>query len=186
MAKLIYMAIASLDGYIEDEHGTFGWAAPDDEVHAFFNDRTRPIGMYLYGRRMYETMQVWETDPSLASESPIMGDFAQLWQTADKVVYSTTLDSVVTANTRIERTFDADAVRQLLASAERDITIGGATLAQHAFAAGLVNECHLYLVPVSVGGGKPCLPQGVQVQLALLNAHQFTNGTMYLHYQVNS
>src|SRR5918993_1635045 len=138
MAKLIYAAIASLDGYIEDEDGMFDWAVPDEEVHAFINDLERPAGTYLYGRRMYEIMVGWETDETLAAQSPLMRDFAQIWQAADKIVYSTTLETVSTARTRIERAFDPDAVRQMKASAERDLTVGGPDLASHAFKAGLV------------------------------------------------
>ncbi len=144
LAKLIYAAIASLDGDIEDESGTFDWAVPGVEAHASINDRERSLGTYLYGRRMYETMRGWETDPPRADQSPLMRDFAQLWQTADKIVYSTTLEGAATTRTRIERVFDPHAVRQLLASADRDITIGGPTLAAHAFQARLVDECHLY------------------------------------------
>lgn len=186
MAKLIYVAIASLDGYIEDQHGTFRWAVPDEEVHAFINDRERSVGTYLYGRRMYETMRGWETEHTLADQSPLMRDFAQVWQAADKVVYSKTLETAATRRTRIERDFNANAVRQLRASADRDITVGGPNLAQHAFNAGLVDECRLYLVPVLVGGGKHCLPSTGRLHLKLLNVYQFTNGTVHLHYQVNT
>lgn len=186
MAKLIYGAIASLDGYVEDERGTFDWAVPDEEVHAFINDRQRSVGTYLYGRRMYETMRAWETDPTLANQSPLMRDFAQIWQQANKIVYSTTLDAAATTRTRIERAFDPTAVRQLLAAADRDITVSGPQLAQHAFTAGLVDECHLYLVPVLVGGGKHCLPSHVRRTLELRNVRQFRNGTVYLRYHVDT
>jgi dihydrofolate reductase len=185
MAKLIYVAITSLDGYIEDESGAFDWAVPDDEVHAFINDRQRSIGTYLYGRGMYETMSAWETDHTLAAESPLMRDFAQIWQSADKIVYSRTLDAAATTRTRIERDFDPQAVRQMIASAERDIAVGGPDLAQHAFRAGLVDECHLYIVPVLVGGGKHCLPSNVRLKLELLNVRHFANGTVHLRYQVD-
>jgi dihydrofolate reductase len=186
MAKLIYAAIASLDGYIEDESGKFDWAVPDEEVHAFINDLERSVGTYLYGRRMYETMIGWETDHTLADQSPLMRDFAQIWQSADKIVYSKPLDAAATTRTRIERDSDPKAVRQIIASAERDITVGGPTLAQHAFKAGLVDECHLYIVPVLVGGGKQCLPSNVRLNLELLNVHHFANGTVHLRYRVDN
>ena len=186
MTKLIYMAIASLDGYIEDEAGKFDWAEPDEEVHAFINDDERSVGTYLYGRRMYETMIGWETDPSLADQSPLMRDFAQIWQSADKIVYSKTLEAPVTTRTRIKWDFDPKAVRQLIASAERDLAIGGPNLAQHAFQAGLVDECHLYIVPVVVGGGKQCLPSNVRLNFELLNVRHFGNGTVHLRYHVDN
>ncbi len=183
MARLIYGAIMSLDGYIEDETGNFGWAAPDDEVHAFVNERERDTGTYLLGRRMYETLAVWETDPALAAHSPITHDYAQIWQAAEKIVYSTTLAAVPTARTRIERHFDPAAVRRLIAAAERDVSIGGPALAAHAFEAGLVDECRLYVVPVIVGGGKRCLPRDIRLQLELLDEHRFTGGVVYLRYR---
>lgn len=186
MAKLIYSAISSLDGYIEDEAGGFDWAVPDDEVHAFVNDLERSAGTYLYGRRMYETMVGWETDPSLAAQSPLMRDFAASWQAADKVVYSTTLDAPSTARTRIERAFDADQVRQMKASASRDLTVGGPDLAAQAFRAGLVDECHLFLTPIIVGGGKPSLPDGVRLDLELLEERRFAGGTVHLHYRTRA
>jgi dihydrofolate reductase len=186
MAKLIYSAISSLDGYIEDEAGGFDWAVPDDEVHAFVNDLERSAGTYLYGRRMYETMVGWETDPSLAAQSPLMRDFAASWQAADKVVYSTTLDAPSTARTRIERAFDADQVRQMKASASRDLTVGGPDLAAQAFRAGLVDECHLFLTPIIVGGGKPSLPDGVRLELELLEERRFAGGTVHLHYRTRA
>jgi dihydrofolate reductase len=186
MAKLIYVAIASLDGYIEDESGKFDWAVPDEEVHAFINDLERLVGTYLYGRRMYETMIGWETDHTLADQSPLMRDFAQIWQSADKIVYSKTLEAAATARTRIERDFDPTVVRQMIASAERDITVGGPNLAHHAFKAGLVDECHLYLVPVLVGGGKHCLPGNVRLNLELLNVRHFARGMVHLRYHVDN
>jgi dihydrofolate reductase len=186
MAKLIYSAISSLDGYIEDEAGGFDWAVPDDEVHAFVNDLERSAGTYLYGRRMYETMVGWETDPSLAAQSPLMRDFAASWQAADKVVYSTTLDAPSTARTRIERAFDADQVRQMKASASRDLSVGGPDLAAQAFRAGLVDECHLFLTPIIVGGGKPSLPDGVRLELELLEERRFAGGTVHLHYRTRA
>lgn len=183
MAKLIYAAIASLDGYIEDEAGTFDWAMPDEEVHAFINDLERPVGTYLYGRRMYEMMAVWETDPDLAEQSPLMRDFAQIWQAADKIVYSRTLETVSPTRTRIERDFDPDALRQMITSAGRDFAVGGPNLAAHAFKAGLVDECHLYIVPILVGGGKPCLPSNVRLELELVDERRFGSGMVHLRYR---
>jgi dihydrofolate reductase len=172
--------IASLDGYVEDESGNFDWAAPDEEVHAFVNELERPIGTYLYGRRMYETMVAWET---MDDEHPVMRDFAELWRAADKIVYSRSLESASSARTRIERDFDADAVRQLKEAAQADIGIGGPELAGQAIAAGLVDECHLILVPVLVGGGKRAFPDGVRVDLELLDERSFAGGAVYLRYR---
>ena len=183
MAKLIYTAICSLDGYIEDTDGRFDWAAPDEAVHAFVNDLERPVGTYLYGRRMYETMRVWETDSSLAEHSPITRDFARIWQAAQKIVYSGTLDAPPTARTRIERNFDPEAVRRLKATADSDLAVGGPGLAAAAFAAGLVDECHLFLAPVLVGGGKRCLPDGVRLALELVDERRFPSGMVFLHYR---
>ena len=184
MAKLIYAAIASLDGYIEDAEGKFDWAAPDEEVHAFVNDLERPVGTYLYGRRMYETMVFWENLPHLPDEPPVVQDFAEIWQAAEKIVYSRTLASVTSARTRIERAFDPEAIRQLKVTAGRDLTVGGADLASQAVAAGLVDEYHLFLVPVLVGGGKRSLPDdNVRANLELLDERRFGNGTVYLHYR---
>jgi dihydrofolate reductase len=176
VAKLIYSAIASLDGYIEDEKGTFGWAEPDDEVHAFVNDLERQVGTYLYGRRLYETMVGWETDPSFAEQSAVMRDFAAIWQSAEKIVYSRTLEAVSTARTRIEREFEPDAVLQLKEAAGSDLIVGGAALAAEAFRAGLVDECHLVLAPVLVGGGKYTFPDGVGLELELLQERRFAGG----------
>jgi dihydrofolate reductase len=184
VAKLIYSAIASLDGYIEDEDGNFDWAEPDEEVHSFVNELERPVGTYLYGRRMYETMAGWETDPTLAEQSPHMRDFAKIWQAADKVVYSTTLETASTARTRIEREFDPEAVREMKASAERDLTVGGPELAAHAFKAGSVDECHLFLSPVVVGRGKRALPADVRLALELVDERRFAGGTVFLRYRV--
>jgi dihydrofolate reductase len=182
MARLIYAAIASLDGYVNDAEGGFEWAAPDVEVHAFVNDLEREFGTYLYGRRMYEVMRVWETmDPG---EPAVMQDFARLWRSADKVVYSTTLDAVDTPRTRLERVFDPDAVARMKAAADRDITIGGPTLAVAALRAGLVDECHLLLHPVSVGGGTSALPLGHRVDLELLGERRFASGVVHAHYRV--
>jgi dihydrofolate reductase len=183
MAKLIYLMIASLDGYAADEDGNFDWAVPDEEVHAFINDLDRPVGTYLYGRRMYETMAGWETDPTLADQSPLMRDFAQIWQAADKIVYSKTLETVSTAKTRIERDFDPEAVRQMKALAGRDLIVGGPELAAQAFKAGLVEECHLFVAPMVVGGGKRSLPKDVRLKLELLDERSFASGMVYLHYR---
>ena len=162
MAKLIYSALTSLDGYIADEDGDFDWAVPDEEVHAFINDLARPLGTYLYGRRMYETMVGWETDPTLADRSPPMRDFAEIWQAADKIVYSRTLEETSTKKTRIERDFDPEAVRRMKASSEREMSVSGPELAAHAFEAELVDECHLFLAPIVIGGGKRSLPERVR------------------------
>jgi dihydrofolate reductase len=183
MAQLVYLAIASLDGYIEDEEGKFDWAEPTEEIHAFVNDLARPVGTYLYGRRMYETMTAWETDPSFASGPRVAADFAAIWQAADKVVYSTTLPEPSTSRTRIERRLEPDAVRDIKSSAERDLMIGGAELAAQAFRAGLVDECQLVLCPVAVGGGKRALPRGVHLDLGLLEHRRFENGSVYLRYR---
>jgi dihydrofolate reductase len=183
MAKLIYSAITSLDGYVADEQGNFDWAMPDEEVHAFVNDLERPIGTYLYGRRMYEVMIGWERAHTVPHQPPLMLDFAAIWQAADKVVYSTTLDTVSTARTRIERQFDPDTVRQMKAAAASDITVGGPHLAAQALKAGLVDECHLFLTPIVVGGGTPSLPDHVLVKLELLDERRFGNGVVHLHYR---
>jgi dihydrofolate reductase len=182
MAKLIYSAITSLDGYAADEDGNFDWAAPDEEVHTFVNDLERPIGTYLYGRRLYEVMVFWET-AQLADQPPFMRDFAEIWQAAEKIVYSETLETVSSARTRIERVFDPVAVRELKASAVRDITVGGAHLAAQAIAAGLVDEYHLFVTPVVVGGGTRAFPDGVRVRLELLDERRFRNGVAHLHYR---
>jgi dihydrofolate reductase len=183
MARLTYSALTSLDGYIADEDGNFDWAQPDEEVHAFINDLERSVGTYLFGRRMYEVMVGWETDPSLAAQSPVMADFARLWQAADKVVYSRTLETAPTTRTRIEREFDPEAVRRLKARSSADIAVGGPELASEAFVAGLVDECYLFLSPTIVGGGKRSLPEGVRLTLELLSERRFSNGTVYLHYR---
>jgi dihydrofolate reductase len=177
---LIYSAIASIDGYVEDEAGTFDWAAPDEEVHAFVNELERPIGTYLYGRRMYETMAVWET---IDDDHPVMRDFAELWRAAEKIVYSRTLESPTSARTRIERDFDPEAVRRLKQTAQSDISVGGAELAGEAIEAGLVDEYHLILVPVLVGGGKRAFPDGVRLDLELLDERRFAGGAAYLRYR---
>jgi dihydrofolate reductase len=185
MAKLIYSAIASLDGYVEDEQGTFEWAAPDEEVFAFVNDLERPIGVHLYGRRMYETMAYWETEGGGSDQPAVSRDFAGIWRAAEKVVYSRTLQAVSSARTRIERELDAGAVRRLKEAAETDITIGGAGLGGQAIAAGLVDELHLLLGPILVGGGKPALPGTVRARLELLDERRFRSGVVHLHYRVH-
>ena len=187
MAKLIYSAISSLDGYIEDADGKFDWAEPDEDVHAFVNDLVRPVGTYLLGRRMYETLVVWERPPDLAAQPPVIQDFAEIWQRAEKIVYSKTLQTASSVRTQIERDFDPEAVRQLKATADRDLTIGGPELAALAIEAGLVDEYHLFLVPVVVGGGKRSLPdRNLRVNLELLDERRFRNGTMYLHFRTRA
>jgi len=186
MAKLIYSAIASLDGYTADKDGNFDWAAPDEEVHTFINDLERPIGTYLYGRRMYEVMVGWETADTFADQRPVMRDFAEIWQAADKIVYSKTLGEVSSAKTRIERDFDPEAVRQVKASAERDITVGGPNLAAQAIKAGLVDEYHLFVVPVLVGGGTQLFPDNVRQKLELLDERRFGNSMVHLRYRART
>ena len=183
IAKLIYSAIASLDGYVADEDGNFDWTVPDEEVHAFINDLDRPVGTYLYGRRMYETMVGWETDHTLADQSLLMRDFAEIWQAANKIVYSKRLEAVSTARTRIERDFDPEAVRQMKALAGRDLIVGGPKLAAQAFKAGLVDELHLFVAPMVVGGGKRSLPNEVRLKLELLDERVFGSGMVYLYYR---
>jgi dihydrofolate reductase len=186
VAKLIYSAISSLDGYVADEDGNFDWAVPDEEVHAFINDLDRPVGTYLYGRRMYETMVGWETDPTLADRSPLMRNFAQIWRAADKIVYSRTLERVTSARTRIERDFDPEAVRRMKAAAGRDLTVGGPDLAAHAIKAGLVDEWRLFVTPIVVGGGKRSVSDNVRVKLELLDERRFKGGVVYLHYRTRT
>ena len=185
MARLIYSTICSLDGYVADEDGDFEWAAPDEEVHAFVNDLERPVGTHLYGRRMYETMVVWET-MDVAGEPPAMRDYAAIWRAADKVVYSTTLGEAGSTRTRIEAAFDPDAVRRMKDEAVRDISVGGPTLAASALAAGLVDELQLFFVPVLVGGGTSAFPDGLRLRLELLDQRRFANDTAYLRYAVGS
>ena len=186
MAKLIYSGITSLDGYVADADGNFEWSVPDEEVHTFVNDLERPVGTYLYGRRMYEVMVAWETARTLADQPPFMQDFAEIWQAADKIVYSRTLETVSSARTRIERDFDPAAVRQMKASAGRDITVGGPDLAAQALKAGLVDECHLFVAPIVVGGGKQFLPDAVRLKLDLLDERRFGNGVVHLHYRTRT
>jgi len=185
MAKLIYAALASLDGYVEDEAGTFDWAAPDEEVHAFVNDLERSIGTHLYGRRMYETMVFWENVSIEADEPAVFRDYAEIWRAAQKVVFSRTLETVSSARTRIERDFDPDAIRQLKQSSGSDISVGGAELAGQAMGAGLVDECHLFVFPIVVGGGKRALPDGVRARLELLDERRFDGGVVHLHYLIS-
>ena len=181
MGKLIYSAISSLDGYVADEAGKFDWAEPDEEVHAFVNDLERPVGTYLYGRRMYEVMVDWGT-MDLAGQPPFVRDFAQIWRAADKIVYSRTLETVSSARTQIERDFDPEAVRRMKAAAGRDLTVGGADLAAQAIEAGLVDEYRLFVAPVVVGGGKRSLPDDVCLELELADERRFGNGTVHLRY----
>ncbi|WP_089156268.1 dihydrofolate reductase family protein [Micromonospora sp. NBS 11-29] len=183
MAKLIYVTNVSLDGYIEDERGVFAWLPPDDEVFAFTTDLIRPVGTFLYGRRLYESMALWETDPALAAQSDLAADFARTWQAAGKVVYSTTLATVSTADTRLERVFDPVAVDHLKATASSDLVVGGANLAAQAARAGLVDEYQLFVLPIVVGGGKPGLPAGLRTGLELLDERRFRNGVVHLRYR---
>lgn len=185
MPKLIYTAITSLDGFTEDADGNFDWSMPDEEVHTFVNDLERPIGTYLYGRGMYEVMVAWETF-KVADLAPFAADFAQIWRAAEKIVYSTTLPATSSANTRIERDFDPAAIQRLKDTAQRDIGIGGPDLAAQALKAGLVDECHLLLSPISVGSGKPALPNDVLVEFELLDVRRFSNGVVHLHYRTKS
>jgi len=184
MARLIYSVIASLDGYVADEDGNFDWAQPDEEVHTFVNDLQRPVGTYLLGRRMYEVMRYWETADTVPDQPGYARDFAGIWKARDKVVYSRTLDAASTARTRIERDFDAEAVRRMKAAADRDLAVGGPGLAAQAFGAGLVDECQLFLAPVIVGGGNQAFPDKVRVQLELTDERRFGNGMVYLRYRV--
>jgi dihydrofolate reductase len=187
VAKLIYSAITSLDLYVNDVDGSFAWAEPSEEVHAFVNEQERPIGTHLLGRSMYEVMRYWETAATTGDDArEVSRDYAQIWQATDKVVFSRTLTSVVTKRTRLEHDFDLDLVRELKASSDRDLSIGGPTLAAIALAAGLVDECHLYLNPVVVGGGTAALPDGWRAELELLDEHRFANGVVHLHHAVRS
>jgi dihydrofolate reductase len=186
VGRLIYSAITSLDGYVADEAGRFDWSEPDEEVHSFVNDLERPAGTHLYGRRMYEVMAAWETLDTLPDQPPHMLDFARIWQGADKVVYSRTLEAPSTARTRIERDFDPEAVRRLKASAERDLLVGGSELAAHAIRAGLVDDWHLFLSPVVVGGGTRALPGGVRLDLELVDERGFGNGVVHLAYRTRT
>jgi dihydrofolate reductase len=183
MAKLIYSAITSLDGYVADEDGKFDWSVPDEEVHAFVNDLERSVGTYLYGRRMYKVMVAWENREAFADQQSVIRDYAEIWGDADKVVYSKTLEAVSSSKTRIERGFDADAIREMKARAVRDLSVGGPELAAQAIEAGLVDELHLFVSPILVGGGKQVLPDGVRLELDLLGERRFDNGVIHLHYR---
>jgi dihydrofolate reductase len=185
MANLLYAMNASLDGYVEDEQGSFDWSRPDDELLAAVNDFERRAGTYLYGRRLYESMVVWET-LSIGPDDPAgMSDFGEIWRAAEKVVYSRTLQEVTSARTRLEREFDVDAVQRLKQTSAADVTVGGPELAAQAFAAGLVDECYLFLHPIILGGGKPALPSNVRARLALLDERRFRSGIVYLHYRIS-
>ena len=184
MAKLIYSAITSLDAYVADTEGKFDWAVPDEEVHEFVNDLERPVGTYLYGRRMYEVMAAWESADTDAGRPRFAQDFADIWRAADKIVYSKTLEAASTARTRIERSFDPVAIKQLKAASRRDLSVGGAHLAAEAIAAGLVDELHLLLAPITVGGGNRALPEGVRIDLELTDERRFANGFVFLGYQI--
>jgi dihydrofolate reductase len=186
MAKLIYSAFTSLDGYVADETGNFDWAELSDEVHAFINRRERQIGTYLFGRKMYETVAVWESPDMLPPLTPVAMEFAPIWRAAEKIVYSTTLQQVTTAKTRLERRFEADVVRELKAGATRDLEVGGPTLAAHAIRAGLVDEYHLLIAPIIAGGGNPYLPGEISVRLELLDERRFDNGLVYVRYRAKS
>ena len=183
MASLIYSAIASLDGYIADEEGKFDWAAPDEEVHTFINDLARPVGTYLLGRRMYEVLAYWDDPPALDEQLSFVREFTAIWKAADKVVYSRTLESARTARTRFERDFDAEAVRELKARSDRDLTVAGPDLAAQAISAGLVDDYQIFVVPVLVGAGKQALPRDARIELELVDERRFRNGTVFLHYR---
>jgi len=182
MAKLIYSAITSLDGYVADEDGNFDWAEPDDEMHTFVNELERPVGTYLYGRRMYEVMVAWET-MDLSEQPPFIRDYAEIWRAADKIVYSRTLETISSARTRLERDFDLGSIRRMKTQAGADMSIGGPDLAAQAIEAGLVDECHLFLTPIVIGGGKRSLPNNVRLKLELLDERRFGNGVVHLHYR---
>ena len=186
MAKLTFSALASLDGYVADREGKFGWAMPDEEIHAAVNDLERQVGTHLYGRRMYEVLQAWETMDTGPGEPQVIRDYAEIWRAAEKVVYSRTLEEVSSSKTRIEREFVPEAIRELKSSASADLAIGGPTLAAEAFAAGLVDECNLFLFPVLVGEGKAALPSGLRVELELLGERRFGSGVVHLHYRVTA
>ena len=179
MAKLIYASIASLDGYIADRQGNFDWAQPSDEVHAFVNNLERRVGTHLFGRRMYEVMTAWETNDD---DEPVMREYAEIWRSADKIVYSRTLGEVSTARTRLERDFDPRDITRLKASADRDLSIGGPGLAATAIRASLVDEWHVFVVPHIVGGGTRCFPDDARTRLTLLDERRFANGTVFLRY----
>jgi len=186
MGRLVYSAITSLDGYVADEEGRFDWAAPDEEVHRFVNDQERAVGTYLYGRRMYDVMCYWQDGGDEPDQSEIAVDYAHIWRAAEKVVFSRSLEHVSTPRTRLERSFDLDAVRELVRDADHDVSIGGPTLAAEALRAGLVDDVHLFLNPVLVGGGLPALPSGVRTDLDLVDEHRFGAGVVHLHHRMRS
>jgi dihydrofolate reductase len=183
MANLIYIANTSLDGCTEDKDGKFDWTEPDEEQFRFVTNLVRATRTHLYGRRMYETMMVWETDPNLAAQSALMRDFAEIWQAANKIVYSRRLETISTRKTQLEHTFDPEAIRQLKAAGEHDMLIGGPELAAQALRAGLIDECHLFLIPILLGGGKSALPDNLRLELELMAERRFHNGTVYLRYR---
>jgi dihydrofolate reductase len=182
MAKLIYSAITSLDGYVADEQGKFDWARPDEEVHAYVNERSRPIGTYLLGRRMYEVLRYWDDPPDLASQPDVIRDFAEIWRSADKVVYSTRLDSTSTARTRLDRSFDPGEVRRMKRESEADLSVGGPALAADALRAGLVDGLEQFVNPVVVGGGTAWLPSDLRLELELAEERRFAGGVVHLRY----
>ncbi|WP_379127250.1 dihydrofolate reductase family protein [Paenibacillus sp. sgz500958] len=184
MSKLIYATNVSLDGYTEDEQGNLGWGISDDETYAFWSDFQRTIGTYLYGRRMYEMMVYWETANAGGDQPEVKQEFAQIWRAAEKIVYSRTLQAVSSAKTKIEREFDSDAIRRLKESSGADITIGGPELAGQAMSAGLIDECHLLVNPIILGGGKRAFPDNLSMRLELLGERRFRSGVVHLHYRV--
>jgi dihydrofolate reductase len=186
VAELIYATIASLDGYVADRDGNFDWAEPDEEVHRFVNELERPIGTYLYGRRMYEVMRYWDSSEAVVDQPPFVMEYAELWRAADKVVYSTTLAEVSSARTRIERSFDPESVQRLKTTSERDLSVGGPNLAGEAIRHGLVDEFRVFAVPVIVGGGTRWLPDDVHARLELLDERRFANGVVHLHYRTST
>jgi len=186
MGRLVYSAIASLDGYVADEHGRFDWSAPDEEVHRFVNDQERDVGTYLYGRRMYDVMRFWQDGGDGPGEGEVSVDYAQVWRAADKVVFSRSIEGVSTPRTRLERSFDLEAVRELVRAADHDVSIGGPTLAAEALRAGLVDDVHLFLNPVLVGGGLAALPTGLRADLELVDEHRFSAGVVHLHHRVRT
>jgi dihydrofolate reductase len=186
VGKLIYSTIKSLDGYVADADGNFDWAAPNEEVHSFVNDIERPIGTYLYGRAMYEVMVAWETMPVTTDQPAVLQDYAEIWRSADKIVYSKTLANGSSVRTRIEPRFDPEVIQQMKVSSERDISVGGPTLAAQAIRAGLVDEFHLFLNPIIVGGGRASLPNDVRLKLELVDEDRFDNGVVHLHYRATT
>ncbi len=185
MGRLVYAVIASLDGFVNDESGGFEWAAPAEDVHRFVNELERPVGTYLYGRRIYEVMAVWQDMPGIEHEPDVMQEFAAIWRAADKVVYSSTLAEVTTPRTRLERTFDPLAVRAMVGGLDTDVSLAGPTLAAHALRAGIVDDVHVFLLPIVVGGGTPCWPSGARLDLELVDEHRFDDGTVHLHHRAH-